>query len=76
MTLRRSKNERRVVLEMHEQHNSYHKISVVLGILQSTCCDIVQKFGNRRSLKDKTSPSRLRILDEHCDGEIVRRLND
>ncbi len=37
---------------------------------------IVQRFGERGSLRDRASLGKPRILDECGDLEIVRRLND
>ena len=58
MAPRQCENQRRVVLEMHKQDSSYSQISVVLGIPQSTCSDIVHGFGERGHLRDRISISR------------------
>jgi hypothetical protein len=59
MAPRRSENQCWVVLKMHKKANSYSKISTVLGIPCSTYSDIVQKFGERRDLRDRYSHGRL-----------------
>ena len=76
MAPRRSENQRRAVLEMHNRGSSYGEISAILGIPRSTCSDIVRRFSERGNLRDRVSCGRPRILDERGDREIVRRLND
>jgi hypothetical protein len=41
------------ILEMHITDNSYYEILAVLGIPQTTCSDIVQRFDERRDLRDR-----------------------
>jgi DNA-directed RNA polymerase specialized sigma24 family protein len=58
MVPRRSMNQRRAILEMHERGNSYSEISVVLGIPRSTCNDIVRRFGVKGDLRNRHSHGR------------------
>lgn len=76
MAPRRCESERKAVLEMHKRGSSYGQISALLGVPRSTCSDIVRRFGERGSVKDKISPGRPRILDERDDRDIVRKLNN
>jgi len=64
------------IFEMHEQVNLYGEISIVLGIFQSTCNNIVQSFDGKGSLRDRDLYGRFRILDELGNHVIVRMLND
>lgn len=53
MAPRRCESERKAVLEMHKRGSSYGQISALLGVPRSTCSDIVRRFGERGSVKDK-----------------------
>lgn len=76
MAPRRSVDERKLVLQMHERGSSYAEISALLGIPRSTCHDVVRRFSVRGDLRDAHSEGRPRILDERADREVVRLLLD
>ena len=76
MVPRRSVDERKLVLHMHERGCSYAEISALLGIPRSTCHDVVRRFSVRGDLRDAYLEERPRILDEHADREVVRLLLD
>ena len=59
MAPRRSLDDWKFVLPMHEGRNSYFEISIVLEISQSTCHDIVQRFTMRGDLRDAHLDGRL-----------------
>jgi transposase len=76
MAPRRFVNQHRTVFEMHKRDNSYSEILAVVGILQSTCSDILERFDGRRDLRDRHSHGRPQILDERGKREVIRVLND
>ena len=76
MAHRRSLDQRKLVLQIHERGNSYSKISAILGISQSTCHDIVKRFIVRGHLRDVHSQRRPQIIDERGDREVVRLLDE
>ena len=76
MASRRSIDEWKLVLQMHERGNSYDEISTLLGIPKSTCHDVVRRFNVRGDLRDAHLEGRPRILHECIDHEVVRLLLD
>ena len=58
MVPRRSVDERKLVLQMHERGSSYFEISAFLEIPRSTYHDVVRRFSMRGDLRDAHSEGR------------------
>jgi hypothetical protein len=69
-------NQCKTIVHTNKNSISYFDILEVLGISCSTCNDTLQRFGERRDLRDRRLHRRPQIFYKRGGYEVVRMLND
>ncbi|KAJ4427163.1 hypothetical protein ANN_24779 [Periplaneta americana] len=65
---------RKVIIKLHNQCKTLREISEIVGRPRSTIQSITDRFCLSKTVKNKPSPGRPKVLTEHDERVIIREI--